>query len=95
MHGRATVAKALRLKEAGLNHCEISRRTGVSRPTIREWCSGRLPHSLLLRVLIQSDGCRFINTGSGGWRAPRYSFSNLSIDIKQIFCEACDQLDLH
>jgi hypothetical protein len=26
---------------------------------------------------------------------PRYSFSNLSIDIKRIFCEACDQLGLH
>jgi hypothetical protein len=54
-----------------------------------------LAPGLLLRGLIQSDGCRFINSGSGGWRAPRYSFSNLSIDIKRIFCEACDQLGLH
>jgi len=232
MHSRETVARTLRLKEAGLTHCEISRLTGVSRPTIREWCSGNLPHSyrhkpllygrgtgfgsscprcgsdehrfeelstsyvyllglylgdgcisrgprdvfrlrvaldrkypeiieecaaamqavvpwnkvhkqltpknyvevhayskswpclfpqhgpgrkherkielagwqqeivdlapgLLLRGLIQSDGCRFINTGRAGWRAPRYSFSNLSIDIKQIFCEACDRIGLH
>jgi hypothetical protein len=45
MHSRATVAEALRLSEAGLNNCEISRRTGVSRPTIRDWVRGRLPHS--------------------------------------------------
>jgi hypothetical protein len=232
MHDRATVERALELKRAGLNNCEISRRTGVSRPTIREWCAGRLPHSfrvkemlygrpmgpgrscrrcgserhrfkelstayayllglylgdgcisagardvfrlrialdmkypgiieecaaameavvpwnkvhlqptpknyvevhayskswpclfpqhgpgkkherkivltdwqmdlvdlvpgLLLRGLIHSDGCRFINTGSYGWSCPRYAFSNLSPDIKQIFCDACDRLDLH
>jgi hypothetical protein len=49
---------------------------------------------LLLRGLIHSDGCRFVNTGRGGWRCPRYSFSNLSVDIKQIFCDACDRLDI-
>jgi hypothetical protein len=231
MHSRETVAEALRLKSEGLNHCEVSRRIGVSRPTIREWCAGRFPHSfqskpllygrrreqgpccpccgsephhfthlstayvyllglylgdgctsrgardvfrlrialdkkypgivaecatamqavvpwnkvhrqltsknyvevhayskswpclfpqhgpgkkhereivlvdwqrelvdlvpgLLLRGLIHSDGCRFINTGSYGWHAPRYCFSNLSTDIKRIFCDACDRLDL-
>jgi hypothetical protein len=50
---------------------------------------------LLLRGLIHSDGCRFINTGRNGWTSPRYSFSNLSTDIKRIFCETCDQLNLH
>jgi hypothetical protein len=48
----------------------------------------------LLRGLIHSDGCRFINTGRA-WRHPRYSFSNLSGGIRQIFCEACDVLGLH
>lgn len=232
MHSQATVRQALDLKAAGLNHCEISRRIGVARPTIREWCSGNLPHSfrakpllygrrmwsgqpceqcgldehqfdglstayayllglylgdgcisrgardvfrlrialdkkypaiiaecaaameavapwnrvhqqltpknyvevhayskswpclfpqhgagkkhertialvdwqeelvdlvpeLLIRGLIHSDGCRFMNTGRGDWRAPRYVFTNLSKDIKQIFCEACDRLELH
>lgn len=232
MHSRETVQRALDLKAAGLNHCEISRRIAVSRPTIREWCSGNLPHSFqakpllcghrmqpgptcercgsdehrfdglstayayllglylgdgcishgardvfrlrialdkkypgiiaecaaameavvpwnkvhrqltpknyvevhayskswpclfpqhgsgkkherkialvgwqkelvdlvparLVRGLIHSDGCRFSNTGRGGWRAPRYVFTNLSEDIKKIFCEACDRLDLH
>lgn len=50
---------------------------------------------LLLRGLIHSDGCRFTNTGRGGWRAPRYVFTNFSDDIKRIFCDACDQLELH
>jgi hypothetical protein len=48
---------------------------------------------LLLRGLIQSDGCRFINTGRN-WRHPRYSFSNRSADIRDIFCHACDLLGL-
>jgi hypothetical protein len=45
VHSRETVAEALRLAEQGLNNCEISRRIGVSRPTVREWVAGRLPHS--------------------------------------------------
>jgi hypothetical protein len=48
----------------------------------------------LLKGLIQSDGCRFINTGRGGWRQPRYAFSNVSTDITSIFCSACDCLGL-
>jgi Homeodomain-like domain-containing protein len=47
----------------------------------------------LLRGLIHSDGCRFINRGTN-WRHPRYSFSNASGDIRRIFCEACDVLGL-
>jgi hypothetical protein len=48
----------------------------------------------LLRGLIHSDGCRFINTGRN-WRAPRYSFNNTSDDIRAIFCDACDLLGVH
>ncbi len=48
----------------------------------------------LLKGLIQSDGCRFTNTGRGGWRHPRYAFSNVSTDITSIFCSACDCLGL-
>lgn len=47
----------------------------------------------LLRGLIHSDGCRFINTGTN-WCHPRYSFSNASDDIRSIFCAACDRLGL-
>jgi hypothetical protein len=49
---------------------------------------------LLLRGLLQSDGCRFQNTGRCGWSNPRYSFSNVSADIKRIFCDACELLGL-
>jgi hypothetical protein len=49
----------------------------------------------LLRGLIHSDGCRFQNTGRGGWSCPRYSFSNKSDDIREIFCQACDEFGVH
>jgi hypothetical protein len=48
----------------------------------------------LLRGLIHSDGCRFINTGRGGWTCPRYVFNNKSDDIRRIFSEACALLGL-
>lgn len=47
----------------------------------------------LIRGLIHSDGCRFMNTGRE-WRHPRYSFKNFSSDIRRIFTDACDQLGL-
>ena len=49
---------------------------------------------LLLRGLLHSDGCRFTNTGRGGWSHPRYAFANVSPDIRAIFCAACDVLGL-
>jgi hypothetical protein len=33
--------------------------------------------------------------GQRRWRSPRYAFSNVSIDIRRMFCDACDQLGLH
>lgn len=47
----------------------------------------------LLRGLIHSDGCRFQNTGTN-WSWPRYAFSQVSDDIRAIFCDACDRLAL-
>lgn len=52
---------------------------------------------LLLRGLIHSDGCRFINTvrhGEKTYSYPRYNFSNRSDDIRGIFCDACDVLGI-
>jgi hypothetical protein len=63
---------------------------------LAEWqqvLAERWPEALI-RGMIQSDGCRFINTGRGGWRHPRYVFSNLSSDLTSIFCTACDCLGL-
>jgi hypothetical protein len=56
----------------------------------------------LLRGLIHSDGCRTINRfktklPSGrvaAYEYPRYFFSNLSEDIRRIFCEHCELLGI-
>jgi hypothetical protein len=53
---------------------------------------------LFLRGLLHSDGCRSINTVRGAtgaqYQYPRYQFSNRSHDIRQLFCTACDRLDI-
>jgi hypothetical protein len=48
----------------------------------------------LVAGLIHSDGCRFESTGRN-WSSPRYVFKQLSGDIRNIFCGACDRLALH
>jgi|SRR5215216_3332295 len=51
----------------------------------------------LLRGLLHSDGCRFINPirhGDKLYTYPRYAFSNASSDIRRIFCDACDLLGI-
>lgn len=55
----------------------------------------------LLRGLIHSDGWRGNNPvmrhvagRSKAYSYPRYQFTNESADIKRIFCEACDRLDV-
>ena len=56
----------------------------------------------LLRGLIHSDGCRTMNRfktklPSGrvaAYEYPRYFFSNLSDDIRGIFCEHCERLGI-
>jgi hypothetical protein len=55
-----------------------------------------------IRGLIHSDGCRTINRfktklPSGRvaeYAYPRYFFSNLSEDIRRLFCEACEALGI-
>jgi len=47
----------------------------------------------LIRDLIHSDGSRFSNPvrhPQRTYRYPRYTFSNRSQDIRDIFCECCD-----
>ena len=68
---------------------------------LTEWqrqITSRHPRGLV-RGLIHSDGCRFINTvrapRSGvTYRYPRYLFSNRSEDIKAILCEHLDLLGI-
>jgi hypothetical protein len=55
-----------------------------------------------VRGLIHSDGCRTVNRfktllPSGRvaeYAYPRYFFSNLSPDIRELFCESCERLGL-
>jgi hypothetical protein len=49
--------------------------------------------AMLVRGLIQSDGCRFQNTGRN-WSSPRYSFKNHSADLHRIFRDGCERLGL-
>ena len=56
----------------------------------------RHPKSLL-RGLIHSDGWRGANRVTVRGRTyeyPRYQFSNVSDDIRRIFCDACDVLGI-
>jgi hypothetical protein len=51
----------------------------------------------LLRGLIHSDGCRVVNRirhPKKTYEYPRYFFTNRSLDIQRIFCDACDRLDI-
>jgi hypothetical protein len=51
-----------------------------------------------IRGLIHSDGCRSINRvrGANGnsYAYPRYIFSNRSADIRGLFAQACERLDV-
>jgi hypothetical protein len=61
----------------------------------REICD-RYP-ARLIRGLIHSDGCRSINTikhPKRTYRYTRYQFSNVSDDIRGIFCEYLDLLGI-
>jgi hypothetical protein len=56
----------------------------------------------LLRGLIHSDGCRTVNRFKvqlpsgrvGQYEYPRYFFSNLSDDVRRIFCDHCELLGI-
>jgi hypothetical protein len=52
----------------------------------------RFPRELL-RGLIHSDGCRVLNRVNGK-DYPRYFFTQVSGDIRRLFCETCDRLGI-
>ena len=63
----------------------------------QRWHAERYP-KLLLRGLIQSDGCRdrnWVTTRGRRYEYTRYTFSNASEDIRRIFTDTCDLLDVH
>lgn len=55
MRSGKQVAEVLALVEAGLNDCEIERRTGIPRRTVLDWRHGSVPRSD--RRTLGSDAC--------------------------------------
>jgi hypothetical protein len=60
----------------------------------------RFPHEFL-RGLIHADGSRVVNrfkvkleSGLREYEYPRYFFTNLSADIRGLFCASCDRLGI-
>jgi hypothetical protein len=49
---REEIAAVQALAAEGLNHCQIARRTGIPRSTVRDWLNGRLP-----RRSRRASGC--------------------------------------
>jgi hypothetical protein len=79
-------------------------RKHLRRIVLADWQRGvvdRHPRQFL-RGLIHSDGCRTVNRfktklPSGRvaeYEYPRYFFSNLSADIRGLFCEYCERLGI-
>jgi DNA-binding transcriptional ArsR family regulator len=63
----------------------------------QRWHVERYPR-LLLRGLVQSDGCRdrnWVTSKGRRYEYARYSFSNASDDIRRIFTDTCDLLGVH
>jgi hypothetical protein len=58
----------------------------------QERAVARFPREFL-RGLIQSDGCRVLNRVNGSYY-PRYFFAQVSDDIRRLFCDCCDQLEV-
>jgi hypothetical protein len=54
-------------------------------------------HEAFLRGLIHSDGCRHINrvwSNGKAYEYSRYHFTNVSADIRALFCASCDALGI-
>jgi hypothetical protein len=71
VHPRYEVDRALSLVAEGLNDCEVSRRTGISRRTILDWRHGRAPHASRTRAAARGPCPR---CESGPLDEPAYSY---------------------
>jgi hypothetical protein len=97
-HGQRAVEVSTYSKQLGCLFPQHGPGRKHNRPIVLTAWQARLTTrrpDLLLRGLIHSDGCRFMNTvrhGEKTYAYPRYNFSNRSDDIRRIFCDACDLL---
>ena len=69
MRSREEVVLVTRLTEAGLNDCEIARRTGIPRGTIRQWRIGQVP-----RFDRRSGTCLVCLGTTGALPSPAYPY---------------------
>jgi hypothetical protein len=59
--------------------------------TAWQWAHVWQEPGMFIRGLIHSDGCRVTNkVWHGKYAYPRYFFTNYSLDIQQLFRDACD-----
>ena len=70
MRHEREVAQVLALAKEGLNNCEIARRTGIPRETVRDWVGGRTPRRQDADRARSRVGC----VRCGG---PKHSFDEL------------------
>lgn len=70
MRHEREVARVLALAQQGLNSCEISRRTGIPRETVRDWVRGRTPRRGDAGLERPRAGCMRCGT-------PEHSFEEL------------------
>ena len=89
----AEFQSVMALIECGLSDSEIAQRTGVGRRSVNGWRHGR-GVSYHLRVSRATPAWRPREPVAYAYEYPRYFFSNLSEDIRDIFCEHCDMLGI-
>ena len=82
----AEFQSVMALIECGLSDSEIAQRTGVGRRSVNGWRHGR-GVSYHLRVSRATPAWRPREPAAYAYGYPRYFFSNLSEDIRDIFCE--------
>jgi hypothetical protein len=92
-YGIAEFQSVMALIESGLSDSEIAQRTGVGRRSMNGWRHGR-GVSYHLRVSRATPAWRPREPAAYAYEYPRYFFSNLSEDIRDIFYEHCDMLGL-
>jgi hypothetical protein len=69
MRSREEVALVIGLVGAGLNDCELARRTGIPRGTIRQWRGGRTP-----KFGHRSGTCAVCSGTTGALPLPAYTY---------------------
>jgi hypothetical protein len=92
-YGPAELRSVCELLDAGVAERKIAKLTGVGRGTVNAWRHGRGIVNLV-RLEQAQPGWRPADARAYCYEYPRYFFSNLSKDIRRIFCDHCDLLGI-